>query len=144
MIRSAALSPLETLWESTHGRPLPLPRRLLRLYGSLRLAVPRSRPLVFSNFVSTLDGIVSLRVRGHSGGGDISGFSAQDRMVMGLLRAAADVVIVGSGTLAADPRTVWTPEAIYPDLAPAYRSLRKAMAQARKQPQCGRECRRRH
>jgi riboflavin biosynthesis pyrimidine reductase len=108
MIRSAALPPLETLLESTHGRPLPLPPGLLRLYGSLRLAVPRSRPLVFSNFVSSLD--------------------AQDRMVMGLLRAAADVVIVGSGTLAADPRTVWTPAAIYPDLAAAYRSLRYAMA----------------
>lgn len=128
MIRSAALPPLETLLESTHGRPLPLPPGLLRLYGSLRLAVPRSRPLVFSNFVSSLDGIVSLQTRGHSGGGDISGFSAQDRMVMGLLRAAADVVIVGSGTLAADPRTVWTPAAIYPDLAAAYRSLRYAMA----------------
>jgi riboflavin biosynthesis pyrimidine reductase len=83
--------------------------------------------MVFSNFVSTLDGIVSLQTRGHSGGGDISGFSAQDRMVMGLLRAAADVVIVGTGTLEADPRTVWTPEAIYPALAAEYQSLRKAM-----------------
>jgi hypothetical protein len=31
--------------------------------------------------------------RGHAAGGDISGFNIQDRMVMGLLRAVADVVI---------------------------------------------------
>ena len=128
MIRPADLAPLEILLESRHGRALPLPPRLLRLYGSLRMAPPRSAPAVFSNFVSTLDGIVSLQMRGHSGGGDISGFSAPDRMVMGLLRAVADVVIVGSGTLQADPHSVWTPEAIYPELAGAYHSLRKAMA----------------
>ena len=46
----------------------------------------------------------------------------QDRMVMGLLRAVADVVIVGSGTLDADPRHMWTPEAICPELASAYRA----------------------
>jgi riboflavin biosynthesis pyrimidine reductase len=78
---------------------------------------------VFSNFVSTLDGVVSLQVKGHSGGGDISGFSDQDRLVMGLLRAAADVVIVGSGTLYADPKQVWTPAAICPEFAEEYRRL---------------------
>jgi riboflavin biosynthesis pyrimidine reductase len=86
---------------------------------------------VFSNFVSTLDGVVSLQVKGHSGGGDISGFSGQDRMVMGLLRAAADAVIVGSGTLAADPEHLWTPQAICPELADDYRRLTDAMAKPR-------------
>ena len=127
MTRPAAVPPLEILLESRRGRVLPLPPQLLRLYGSLRMEAPRSEPVVFSNFVSTLDGIVSLQTRGHSGGGDISGFSAPDRMVMGLLRAVADVVIVGSGTLQADPRSVWTPEAIYPELGGAYLRLRKAM-----------------
>jgi len=120
-------SSLQTLFDSKHGHPLPLPPRLLRLYGNLRMPPPRSAPLVFSNFVSTLDGVVSLQSKGHSGGGDISGFSAQDRMVMGLLRAVADVVIVGSGTLDADPRHVWTPEVICPELASDYRRLRKAL-----------------
>ena len=68
------------------------------------MSLPRSRPFVFSNFVTTLDGVVSLHAKGHSAGADISGFNAQDRMVMGLLRAIADVVIVGSGTLDADRR----------------------------------------
>jgi riboflavin biosynthesis pyrimidine reductase len=54
-------------------------------------------------------------------GADISGFSAQDRMVMGLLRAIADVVIIGSGTLSVDRRHVWAAEAIFPELAAEYR-----------------------
>src|SRR5579863_7354658 len=129
--RAPPFAALRTLLETQGGRSLPLPPKLLRLYGAFRLPVPRSAPLVFSNFVSTLDGVVSLQVKGHSGGGDISGFSGQDRMVMGLLRAAADAVIVGSGTLAADPRHVWTPEAICPELADDYRRLAAAMAKPR-------------
>jgi riboflavin biosynthesis pyrimidine reductase len=122
---------LRTLVEARRGRVLPLPPKLLRLYGAFRLPVPRTGFHVFSNFVSTLDGVVSLQVKGHSGGGDISGFSSQDRMVMGLLRAAADAVIVGSGTLAADPQHVWTPQAICPELADDYCRLDDAMAKPR-------------
>jgi riboflavin biosynthesis pyrimidine reductase len=81
--------------------------------------MPRSHPHVYSNFVTTLDGVVSLNAKGHASGADISGFSAQDRMVMGLLRAIADVVVVGSGSLGADTRDVWTAEAICPELANA-------------------------
>ena len=106
---------------------LPLPPRLARLYGSLRMPLPRARPYVFSNFVTTLDGVVSLNIKGHASGGDISGFSAQDRMVMGLLRAVADVVIIGAGTLLADRRHVWTAEAIFPELADDYRRLSEAL-----------------
>ena len=74
----ATLAPLETLFEAKRGALLPLPPKLARLYGRLRMPLPRSRPHVFSNFVSTLDGVVSLGVQGHASGGDISGFSAQD------------------------------------------------------------------
>jgi riboflavin biosynthesis pyrimidine reductase len=129
--RSRQFAALRTLVETTRGRGLPLPPKLLRLYGEFRLPVPRLGLLVFSNFVSTLDGVVSLQVKGHSGGGDISGFSGQDRMVMGLLRAAADAVIVGSGTLAADPEHLWTPQAICPELGDDYRRLTDAMAKPR-------------
>jgi riboflavin biosynthesis pyrimidine reductase len=128
MNRPRALEPLQTLIDNKQGRLLPLPARLTRLYGNFRAATPRTKPLVFSNFVTTLDGVVSLQTPGHAAGGDISGFNTDDRMVMGLLRAVADVVIVGSGTLDADPRTVWTPEAICPELAAEYRLLRKTMA----------------
>jgi riboflavin biosynthesis pyrimidine reductase len=121
-------APLRSLIEARSGRTLPLPPKLLRLYGAFRLATPRSGLHVFSNFVSTLDGVVSLQVRGHSGGGDISGFDDEDRMVMGLLRSVADAVIVGSGTLAADPEHVWTPQAICPELGQEYRRLADGMA----------------
>ncbi len=118
---------LETLFQTRRGTLLPLSPRLARLYGGLRMPLPRSRPHVFSNFVTTLDGVVSLQVKGHASGGDISGFSAQDRMVMGLLRAVADVVIVGAGTLGGDRRHVWTAEAIFPALADDYRRLAQAL-----------------
>jgi riboflavin biosynthesis pyrimidine reductase len=124
---SPQFAALRTLLETTQGRALPLPPKLSRLYGAFRLPMPRVGLNVFSNFVSTLDGVVSLQVKGHSGGGDISGFSGQDRMVMGLLRAAADAVIVGSGTLAADPEHLWTPQAICPELGDDYRRLSAAM-----------------
>lgn len=126
----AALASLTTLFETKRGKVLPLPPKLARLYGCLRMPLPRSRPHVFSNFVSTLDGVVSLGVQGHASGGDISGFSAQDRMVMGLLRAIADVVIIGSGTLGVNRRHVWTAEAIYPKLSGDYRRLRKALGRS--------------
>ena len=53
----------------------------------------RSRPRVRMNFVSSLDGAVT--VRGSSGGlGD-----ANDRLAMQVLRTLADVVLVGAGTV---------------------------------------------
>ncbi len=131
MTRANALAPLQPLFESKRGGLLPLPPNLTRLYGNLCMPVPRSGPLVFSNFVGTLDGIVSLQVKGHSSGGDISGFNIQDRMVMGLLRAVADVIIVGSGTFGADSRHVWTPEAICPQLAHDYNRLQVALGRTK-------------
>lgn len=122
--QARAFRPLELLVRAQRGQRVPLPRRLARLYGEYCLPAARSRPQVYSNFVTTLDGVVSLHARGHATGADISGCSAQDRMVMGLLRAVADVVIVGSGTLAADPHQVWTPEAICPELGTDYARLR--------------------
>jgi riboflavin biosynthesis pyrimidine reductase len=50
---------------------------------------------------------------------------------MGLLRAVADAVIVGSGTLAADPGHLWTPQAICPELGDEYRRLAEAMDKPR-------------
>ena len=128
--RSAPLVPLKTLFETKRGKVVPLPPRLARLYGSLRMPLSRAHPRVISNFVTTLDGVVSLNTRGHASGADISGFSAQDRMVMGLLRAIADVVIIGAGTLAADSLRLWTAAAVFPQLADEYRRLSKALGKS--------------
>jgi riboflavin biosynthesis pyrimidine reductase len=43
---------------------------------------------------------------------------------MGLLRASAEAVVVGAGTLRAVPRHVWTAEHVYPELRAAYQALR--------------------
>jgi riboflavin biosynthesis pyrimidine reductase len=59
-----------------------------------------------------------------SGGGEISGYNQQDRLVMGLLRAIADAVVVGAGTLRAVPDHLWTSRVIYPRLEPSYQELR--------------------
>ena len=120
------LSPLESLFEAgiEHGVDLPLPAELLRLYGPLRFPRHQERPYVIGNFVSTLDGVVSLNVPGKSGGGPISGEFPQDRMLMGLLRAAADAVVVGAGTAKAARSHVWTPEYVFPSLAQEYETLR--------------------
>ena len=127
MARTITAAALDTLLEAKRGTLLPLPRKLTRLYGHLRMPLSGSQSYVFSNFVTTLDGVVSFNVKGHASGGDISGFSAQDRMVMGLLRAVADAVVIGSGTLGADPRHVWTADGIFPELATEYARLRAAL-----------------
>jgi len=124
MPRSRTLAPLKTVWTLNQGKAVSLPAGLTRLYGRFRLPEAGPGPHVFSNFVTTLDGVVSLHVRGHANGQDISGCNEQDRLVMGLLRAVADVVVVGAGTLAADRQHVWTPEMICPALASDFERLR--------------------
>src|SRR5262249_48515920 len=99
------LTPLEPLFEVEGSNPLSLPPDLAALYGHFHLpAHPSGRPHILGNFVTTLDGVVALNEQDHTGGGDISGWSKQDQFVMGLLRAIADCVIVGAGTLRASPR----------------------------------------
>lgn len=124
------LEPLDTLYELERGSDLPLPRELLALYGHLHFPPHSGGLYVFGNFVSSLDGVVALNAPGHSTGGDISGFNQQDRMVMGLLRAIADVVIVGAGTLRVEPNHLWTAQFIYPSLAEAYSSLRSSLGKS--------------
>ncbi len=124
------LAPLQTLYERSRGHELPLPPPLTHVYGRLQLRSNPKRPYIIGNFVSTLDGVVSLNVPGHESGGDISGFNPHDRMLMGLLRAIADVVIVGAGTLRAEPDHVWTAEYIFPAFADAYRQLRAALGKS--------------
>src|SRR5437867_3785648 len=102
------LTPLDTLLDSASGSDLPLPSELGALYGSLRLPVAIDRPTVIGNFVTTLDGVVSLGGPGRAGGAAISGSNLHDRMVMGILRAAVDAVIVGAGTLRSVPSHLWT------------------------------------
>ncbi len=119
------LQPLETLYTAERGPALPLPPELAALYGQLEFPPHPGRPYVIGNFVSSLDGVVALNTPGtKTGGGEISGFNEHDRMVMGLLRAIADAVIVGAGTLRSVPNHRWTALYIYPPLVRVYQQLR--------------------
>jgi len=111
-----ALTPLEALFDVERGRDLPLPPDLLALFGRLQFPLHPGPPYIIGNFVTTLDGVVTLNEPGHAGGGDISGYNRHDQMVMGLLRAMADAVIVGAGTLRSVPQHRWTAQYIYPPL----------------------------
>lgn len=106
----------------------PMPAVLAERYGS-DLAIPlrRDRPTVVANFVSTLDGVVAFDGHGASGGGEVSGFSEPDRFVMGLLRALADVVVVGAGTVRAAPGHAWTASHIHPSSSGDFTSWRRAV-----------------
>ncbi len=99
---------------------------LRRLYGGdLRFPAHSDRPYVIGNFVSTLDGVVSFEIPGKSGGGDISGHDEGDQCIMGLLRASADAVIVGAGTLReVTPDHLWLAEHVYPEARDLYARYR--------------------
>jgi riboflavin biosynthesis pyrimidine reductase len=118
------IPPLENLYDLNRSPGLPLPPELERMYGDLAFAVHAGRPHVIGNFVSTLDGVVSLDAPGKATGDVISGSNEHDSFVMGLLRAAADVIIVGAGSLRASSQHIWTAEYIYPPYADAYKELR--------------------
>lgn len=81
-----------------HGERSELLDPVYAPYGKLGFpAVPAERPWVYANFVQTLDGVVSL-LGANASGSDIAQ-SAEDRWLMDLLRAHADAVLIGMGTL---------------------------------------------
>ena len=103
--------------ETAYGGPLAIPLR-------------PDRATILMNFVSTLDGIVALGPGEQAGGGVISGHNEADRFVMALLRAVADVVLMGAGTIAGGSSHQWTAEHLHPASAPAFREWRAALGLA--------------
>jgi len=74
-------------------------------YGNMGFPPPHeSRPWTYANFVQSIDGIASFKGK-HATGGDISR-SKEDAWLMQLLRAHADAVIMGVGTLLEETRTL--------------------------------------
>ncbi len=104
-----------------------MPADLERIYGSLGFA----DPVVYSNFVTSIDGVVTLGDKA-SGGSVISGRNQADRFLMGLLRACADAVLLGAGTLRATPGHLWTPGHIFPDMAASFAELRSKLGRKTK------------
>ncbi len=120
---------LTTLLDRESGVALPLPMALAQRYGG-PLRFPERGTHVYANFVSTIDGIVSFAVPGHDRARDVSRGYPGDRFILGLLRAAADAVIVGAGTLRKEPDTIWTAEAAFPDASADFAALRSAVGAA--------------
>jgi riboflavin biosynthesis pyrimidine reductase len=131
------MEPIITLYEREAASAATLPAELAEAYGGGLLVPeghPDGRPYVLVNFVETLDGVVSYELAGQSGGGPISGESEGDHAVMGILRAMADAVIFGSGSLSGDSGHVRTPAFVYPPLANAYAALRLRLGKIAPQP----------
>jgi riboflavin biosynthesis pyrimidine reductase len=114
------MGPLEVLKEADDQGPQEMPAVLGELYGGQLVLRP---PVVFANFVSSLDGVVHIPGTGKVGR-ILSGDSQGDRFVMGLLRACADAVLIGAGTLRASPSSTWTPEQAFPEQGAAFQELR--------------------
>ena len=118
----SVLQPLALL-SAAAGPGLALPPELRRVYGG-DLALPER--CLYANFVQTIDGVVAIPSIPDSNR-IVSGGSDADRFVMGLLRAAADVVLIGSGTLRASARGRWRPDTVFPAAAEAYAELRREL-----------------
>jgi riboflavin biosynthesis pyrimidine reductase len=113
--------PLVPLYEKPELPRWRLPPALTALYGG---DLGFAEPVVYGNFVASLDGVVALGPEYPSSGSAISGREAADRFVMGLLRACADAVVIGAGTLRASPHHLWTPQYVYPAATADFAELR--------------------
>lgn len=112
---------LETLYETERLAGLPLSDALRTWYGG-PLNLPERG--LYANFVTSLDGVA---VVGDSSGSQLSQHSRADRMVMGLLRACADAVLIGTGTLRGSPGHRWTPEHVFPSGRQEFAELRRRL-----------------
>lgn len=114
------MEPLRTL-AGDAGGSLPLTPGLRAAYGG---GLEIGEAALYANFVSSIDGVVALNVPGVSSGGVISGRHEGDRLVMGLLRAAAACVLIGAQTARDDSGHLWTPGYICPAMEADFAQLR--------------------
>src|ERR1051326_8378211 len=125
---------IRTLFERTPQLATAFPDELATLYdGGLTFETRQDRPLVIANFVSTIDGVVSYALPGRSGG-EISGFNEADHFIMGVLRAHADAVLCGAGSMNADTGHVRTPGFVYPPARDLYADLRQRLGKTSPEP----------
>ena len=117
-----AVPRLEPLFETPDLPEFDLPLALAEAYGG---PLGFREPRLLANFVASVDGVVAIPGEIQSNR-MISAHSEADRFVMGLLRACADAVLVGAGTMLSSPRTLWTAEHAYPAAAPLYGELRRS------------------
>ncbi len=121
------LSPFTVLFDDSADGGPSLPPDLRTVYGGdLRFPPPRDdRPYVYINFAAARDGRVSFNLPGQMGGDVISDHNDHDRWLMALLRARADAVLCGEGTLRVSPDHLWTAQYIFPEEAATFARLRE-------------------
>jgi riboflavin biosynthesis pyrimidine reductase len=91
------LTPFEVFFDASEPNP-ELPSGLVRFAGNIGFPAPTTnRPWVYSNFVQSLDGMVTFG--GEHPEGKWVAQSRHDRWMMDLLRAHADAVLYGSRSL---------------------------------------------
>jgi riboflavin biosynthesis pyrimidine reductase len=114
------IEPFNVLAEDENLPRWDVPDVLAEVYGT---AIGLEEPCVVANFVESLDGVVAVPglPRSHALLGDES---EPDRFVMALLRACADAVLIGSGTLLSSPKGTWRADRVYPLAADALADLR--------------------
>jgi riboflavin biosynthesis pyrimidine reductase len=114
------IEPFTVLAEAGDLPRWDVPEALTALYGG---TIGLEEPCVVANFVESLDGVVAVPrlPRSHAILGDES---EADRFVLALVRACADAVVVGSGTLLASPQGTWRVDRAFPDAAEALLELR--------------------
>lgn len=128
---------IHTLYERAPAPADSLPPALATAYdGGLVVpdSQPGTRPYVLVNFIETLDGVISYTQPGEPYKGTVGGKSDTDHMVMGILRARADAVIFGAGSLREDKGHVHTPAFISPPYAKAYTAMRHALGKGDTEP----------
>jgi riboflavin biosynthesis pyrimidine reductase len=114
---------LKRLLQAEDAVTFDMPAALRERYGG---SFDVGRPRLIANFVSTIDGVVAIPSLAHSNQLIADG-DDDDRFVMGLLRAVADVIVIGSGTLHASPSSLWTPSRPYPAAQAQFAELRRRL-----------------
>jgi riboflavin biosynthesis pyrimidine reductase len=114
------IDPFKVLAEEEDLPRWAVPDALAELYGG---AIGLDEPCVVANFVESLDGVVAVPrlARSHALLGDDSD---ADRFVLALVRACADAIVVGSGTLLSSPKGTWRVDRAFPPAAEALLELR--------------------
>jgi riboflavin biosynthesis pyrimidine reductase len=114
------IDPFTVLAEDEDLPQWDVPAQIEALYGG---GIGLEEPCVVANFIESLDGVVAVPrlPRSHAVIGDES---EADRFILALVRACADAVVVGSGTLLASPKGTWRIDRAYPPAAEALAQLR--------------------
>lgn len=114
------IEPFSVLVEDDDVPRWDVPELLTALYGG---TIGIEEPSVVANFVESLDGVVAVPRLPRSPA-ILGDESDADRFILALVRACADAVVVGSGTLLASPKGTWRIDRAYPPAADALGELR--------------------